>query len=192
MYVRTSVAGDIGSSSFRWTDPDPYFDRVYGSPNSCSEQLCDPSQGNPVVLANGESVSGIDMQVEPGPVIRGRIVDAISGLTVAQGRVSVFDESDQLVGRYKISGVTGQYQTTALEPGTYTLVAEVSPAFEVVTDSSSSRDTAFSFAWSRATDSLSGQDGLSVTVGTEDVDADLRVVEIFSNRIFSSRFMQQQ
>ena len=94
-----------------------------------------------VALTNGESVSGIDIQVDPGPIIRGRIVDAISGLTIAQGRVAVFDESDRLVGRYKISGVTGQYQTTALEPGTYTLVPEVSPAFEVVTDSSSIEDT---------------------------------------------------
>ena len=191
-YVRTSVAGDIGSSPFRWTEPVPYFDRVHGAPSSCSEELCDPSQGEAVVLTNGESASGIDIQVDPGPVIRGRIVDAISGLTIAQGRVAVFDESDRLVGRYKISGVTGQYQTTALEPGTYTLVPEVSPAFEVVTDSSSVADTLSPPALSRTTGGVTGQDGVSVTMGAEDVDADLPVVEIFSNRIFNSRFMQQQ
>lgn len=190
-YVRTSVAGDTGNSPFRLTQPNPYFDRVYGDAEPCSEELCDPSRGTAIALSGGASVSGIDMNVDPGPVIRGRIVDATTGLTIARGRVAVFNDSNELVGRYKISDVTGRYQTTALEPGTYSLVPEVSPAFEVVTDSSSIEQAAAVSSLSRTTGIRSGQESVLVNMGTEDVDANLPMVETFIDRLFRSRFTEQ-
>jgi hypothetical protein len=179
-YLRTGMASQVG---FEWAAPGhAYFDRIYGASENCSEKLCDPATGDVISLDGDNDAGPLALRVEPGPVISGRIIDELTGEIINAGSVEVYDEEETLVGSYRINATSTRYQTTALPPGTYTLVPVVSPAFQATTQSS--EPTASSVRTSR--DDRTGS--VSVTIGTESVEADMTVVDRSLNVIFHSGF----
>ncbi len=175
-YLRTSMSGSTGFGDFGVQLR--YFDHLHGSDTQCSERLCDPADGTAIVI-DGSDVGPFELRVEPGPVISGRIIAQPIGLQLSNGRVEVFDSSGAFVGSYRINPNTGQYQTTALPPGDYTLVPVVSPAYSAVTTGD--------FNPRMMPGPLSSV-GFVITIGTEDVSADIPVIDTGADRIFRNRF----
>lgn len=182
-YLRTAMSGRTGNGfSTTWTHP--YFDRVYGASGRCSEQLCDPTSGTAITLDGSTDEGPFELRVESGPVIRGRILDGLTGLLINGGHVEVYNSAGVLVGNYHVDQNSGRYQTTALEAGTYTLIPQVSPAFS---QASATSPTSPSLASAQST-RTQRSDGFTVTVGSDDVDADLRVIDDGLDHIFDDSF----
>ena len=174
-YLRTSMSGSTGMGHFGIQNR--YFDHLYGADSACSEMLCDPADGTAITL-DGSDAGSFELRVEPGPVISGRITAQPSGLQLSNGWIEVFDSDDTFVGRYRINPSTGKYQTTALPPGDYNLVPIVSPAYSaVITGDPTPRGTSGPFSSA----------GFVVSIGTEDVSADLPVIDSAVDRIFDDR-----
>ena len=172
-YLRTSMSAQTFGFN---PHQNPYFDKIHGAPGRCSEQLCDPEEGDEIVLDGTSDAGPFELRVEPGPVIHGHIIFDLTGLIINNGHVEVYDEADRLVGVYGIDRSTGEYQTTALEPGDYRLVPIVSPAYSDVSTPSG-----------RLSAGQSGQ-GLVVTMGTEDVQADLEMTDNGLDLLFRDQF----
>lgn len=181
-FVRTSMSGHLGPG--HGGVQNAYFDKLHGASGHCSESLCDTAEGTPITLDGNTDVNLGDLEVAGGPVISGQIVDAASGFPIPRGQVEVYTDAGEFVGRYKVAFADARYQTTALPPGTYTLVPDVSPAYGSVTTSGGT------------TPSLAGRgtpaEGFTVEIGEDDVDADLQVVDLAIDRLFSDRFSQTQ
>lgn len=178
-YLRTAMSSTFGQN--RFPDRHAYFDRVWGATDFCSEQLCEPGSGSALVLDGSADVEGLELRVQAGPVIRGFVVDPLTRAAIGRGAVDVFDSEDRLVGRYVISGSDRQYQTTALPPGTYRLVAALSEAFApLVLPPQSPRE--------RSARS-STQPGVQfVSLGEDSVTADFLAVDRAVNELFEDRF----
>jgi len=175
-YLRTTMSGSNGMGHLGVQHR--YFDRLEGSESTCSEMLCDPADGAAITL-DGSDAGPFELRVEPGPVISGRITAQPSGLQLNNGRVEVYDSSGTFIGSYRINPSTGQYQTTALAPGDYTLVPVVSPAYSaVITGDTNPREVAGPLSAA----------GFVVSIGTEDVSADLPVIDVGADQIFDNRF----
>ena len=181
-YLRTAMSSILGFGTN--TNQHAYFDRVLGASASCSEQLCDPTAGESLILDGSADAGPFELRVETGPVIRGRVIDSLSGQQIDNGRVDVFTADGTLVGRYRIDRLTGLYQTTALPPGTYLLVPEVSPAFDAAPLSA---DPGRALTVAPLTRSIP-TGAFAVEMGTVDVEAPLGVVDRASARIFEDRF----
>ena len=180
-YLRTSVSSRRGPG----LNPSqlPYFDRIHGSGDDCSELLCDPADATPLVLDGSTDIEGIEFRVTAGPVIRGRIFDQLTGSPINRGQVAVYDDSGALVGRYALEFFTGAFQTTALAPGTYLLEPQVSPAFLAGSGNAGAANTA-------GNPRLAGS--MSVVVEKDDVEASVSVIDQAIDRIFRSRFMDME
>lgn len=180
-YLRTAMSGLVGFGVRPVQHA--YFDRVLGASGSCSEQLCDPTTGTPITLDGSTDAGPFELRVEPGPVIRGRVIDTLSGLEINDGRLDVFTSDGTLVGQYRIDPRTGIYQTTALPPGTYTLVPQISPAFVAAPLSADPAE------FSMPRKSRAGRAaGFLVDLGDTDVDVSLGVVDRAQASIFADRF----
>ena len=178
-YLRTAMSTTFGQN--RFPDRHAYFDRVWGADAPCSEQLCEPGSGTALILDGITDMENLELRVEPGPVIRGFIIDPITRAAIGRGAVEVFDGEDRLVGRYVLSGLDRQYQTTALAPGTYRLVAVLSEAFAPL--------NLPPLAPGLQGERVGGQAGeLLINIGDEDVTADFLVVDQAVNRLFLDRF----
>ena len=183
-YLRTAMSSAL--SPFFNPVQNPYFDRVWGADESCSEQLCDPTAGTALVLDGTNDAGPLEIRVEGGPVISGRIFDQASGQLITRGRVEIRTEDDRLVGLYSISIINGRFQSTALPPGTYTLIPRISPAFIPLPIPASSPE--------QATTSLAGASrqattGFQVALGQSSVQTELRVVDAAADRVFRSGFI---
>lgn len=192
-YLRTAMSAELGPGVF--PDQHAYFDKVYGAMNNCSEQLCDPTTGTQISLDGSNDAGPFDLRVESGPVIFGQIVDELTGLPIPNGRVEVFNAAGELVGAYGINRSTAEYRTTALAPGDYTMEPFVSPAFSEVSFSSSSSPSSQTVYRPEAVTGattlkvINESDGpIAVTVGTEDVEVNLQVVDTVRDVIFKSSF----
>lgn len=179
-YLRTTMSGSTGMGHYGAQYR--YFDHLHGADSVCSEMLCDPADGTAITL-DGSDAGPFELRVESGPVISGKITAQPSGLQLNNGHVEVFDESGSFVGSYRINPQTGQYQTTALAPGDYTLVPIVSPAYSAVTTGDTTP---------RSKLGPLSSTGFIVTIGTEDVSADLPVIDMGIDRIFDDRLESPQ
>ncbi|TVS13780.1 MAG: DUF1416 domain-containing protein [Wenzhouxiangella sp.] len=175
-YLRTTMSGSYGLGHFGIQHR--YFDRLYGSDSSCSERLCDPADGTAITL-EGSDAGPFELRVEPGPVISGRITAQPGGLLLSNGWVEVYDSDGNFVGSYRVNPTTGQYQTTALAPGDYTLVPIVSPAYSAVTTGDTTP---------RGVATPRRSAGFIVSIDTEDVSTDLPVIDSATELIFEDRF----
>jgi len=181
-HLRTAMSGRVGFGTFPVQYA--YFDRVFGAASSCSEQLCNPGTGTAIGLDGTNDAGPFELRVEPGPVIRGRVVDSLSGMYINRGRVDVFTDDGILVGSFHIHPQTGLYQTTALQPATYTLVPQVSPAFVAVPLTGDPRLGLAPLSSARG----SSPAGFTVEMATEDVEIALGVVDLAQATIFGDRF----
>ncbi|TVQ38493.1 MAG: hypothetical protein EA370_05740 [Wenzhouxiangella sp.] len=177
-FLRTSMSSRSGPGA----NPRqlPYFDRIHGSNEDCSELLCDPADATPLVLDGTTDIEDIEFRVTEGPVIRGRIFDQFTGAPINRGQVALYNDAGTLVGRYALDFFTGAYQTTALAPGTYSIEPLVSPAYFAVPGSVGPANAA---GPQRSAGSM------TVVVGKDDVEANVSVVDQAIDRIFRSRFM---
>lgn len=175
-YLRTAMSSQLGAGTL--LRGHTYFDRVHGAAGNCSENLCDPTAGDVIALDGDNDAGPFELRVQPGPVISGRIIDQMTGDIINGGRVEVYDENDDLVGSYRVIPTDARFQTTALAPGTYTLVPIVSPAYQPGTQTASGA--------ARGTSS----GGFSVTIGSESVEADVNVVDIALDVIFRTDFQE--
>ncbi|QOC21332.1 carboxypeptidase regulatory-like domain-containing protein [Wenzhouxiangella sp. AB-CW3] len=186
-YLRTSMSSSPGLGD---TGPQlPYFDHLYGSTSPCSEQLCNAVDGTAINLT-GDDAGPFELRVDQGPVISGRITAQPSGLQLSNGQVEVYDSNGAFVGSYRVNPTTGKYQTTALPPGDYTLVPIVSPAYTSVSAGGGS-GTVSATSTSTSPGSMDAplsSDGFVVSIDTEDVSADLPVIDMGIDRIFDSQF----
>ncbi len=180
-FLRTSVAGVSGPGTYAVIQH-RYFDQLHGGPARCSEMLCDPSSGSAITLDGTTDTGPLTLRIQPGPVISGRITAALTGTLIHYGSVEVYDDSGALVGEFRINPWTGRYQTVALAPGDYTLVPAISPAFSGATVAQNHR--------SLKSDARTGHSNgsLVVTMGTEDVNADMLVVDRALDSVFKDTF----
>ncbi|MGY6631246.1 MAG: carboxypeptidase regulatory-like domain-containing protein [Wenzhouxiangella sp.] len=177
-FLRTSMSSRSGPGA----NPRqlPYFDRIHGANEDCSELLCDPADATPLVLDGTTDIEDIEFRVTEGPVIRGRIFDQFTGAPINRGQVALYNDAGTLVGRYALDFFTGAYQTTALAPGTCSIEPLVSPAYFAVPGSVGPANAA---GPQRSAGSM------TVVVGKDDVEANVSVVDQAIDRIFRSRFM---
>ena len=175
-YLRTTMSGSSGMGHIGIQNR--YFDHLYGSDSPCSERLCDPADGTAITL-DGSDAGPFELRVESGPVISGKITAQPSGLLLSNGWVEVYDSAGTFVGSYRVNPSSGQYQTTALAPGDYTLVPIVSPAYSAVTTGDTTP---------RGVAGPLRSEGFIITIGTEDVSADLPVIDAGADLIFDDRF----
>jgi hypothetical protein len=181
-YVRTSMSSAVGPGHFGVQHA--YFDKVHGATGDCSEALCDPTTGTMITLNGSTNHSIGNLEVSSGPVISGQIEEVPSGFTLPRGRVEVYTSSGDFVGAYKVDSVNARYQTTALPAGTYTLVPDVSPAYSSVDATGGPSPMPMG--------ETGPEDGFEVTIGTEDVEADLQVVDQAFDRLFSDDFTEPE
>jgi len=183
-YLRTSVSGNPGPGLFGTQSA--YFDTVHGAGNVCSEALCDPGDGQPIQLDGDSDAESIELRVMPGPVIRGEIVDQLSGQTISAGKVDILDHNDDFVGAYHVDPGTGYFQTTALVPGTYSVIPNVSPAFSAVGVDAPDQPEFRNLH----PDDLAQADesAFTVVMGDEDVEIIARVVDRSLDRLFQDAF----
>jgi hypothetical protein len=178
-YLRTAMSSNFGQNAF--PDRHAYFDRVLGSPGVCTELLCDPLSGTPLLLDGASDVAGLELRVQAGPVIRGFVIDPLTRAAIGRGAVEVYDSADRLVGRYLIDGLDRQYQTTALASGTYRLVAALPATFAPLSLPSGSIA-----GRAQGSDPVPGVQ--FVQVGQSDVSADFLAVDRAIDEVFSNRF----
>ena len=178
-YLRTAMSAVFGQNFL--PDRHAYFDQVFGSTAPCSEQLCDPLSGTALVLDGLADVEGLELRVQPGPVIRGFVIDPLTRAAIGRGAVEVYDSADRLVGRYAIDFLDRDYQTTALAPGTYRLVTSLPGSFVPLT-------------LPPGTISGRGQPDMPapgvrfIEIGQADVSADFLAVDLGLDAVFDSRF----
>ena len=73
-----------------------------------------------VTVASGQAVTGVDLDLDPGGVIAGRVTTA-GGVPAPFPTVTAFDATGD---GYSVTGdATGRYNLTGLAPGTYTINA---------------------------------------------------------------------
>lgn len=68
-----------------------------------------------LVLADGETRTGVDFDLQPGAVIAGHVRDALTDEPV-DAEIEIYDANGELLGLYDGSG---DYRTGGLAPGTY-------------------------------------------------------------------------
>lgn len=178
-YLRTAMSSQR-SFVFRPLQ-NAYFDRVLGKAELCSEQLCNPGAGTAIVLDGVNDAGPFELRVESGPVISGRIFDQSSGQLITRGQVEIRTSDNQLVGSFGIGALDGRFQSTALLPDTYTLIPRVSPAFIPVVPPAADPEG--------AGPGRQALPGFQVSLGTESVDTELRVVDVGADRVFRSGFI---
>ena len=176
-YLRTAMSAVFGQNFS--PDRHAYFDQVFGSTEPCSEQLCDPLSGTALVLDGLADVDGLELSVQPGPVIRGFVIDPLTRAAIGRGAVEVYDSADRLVGRYAIDFLDRDYQTTALVPGTYRLETSLPATFAPVTLP----------AGITAGRGQTPAPGVQfIQIDQADVSADFLAVDLGLDAVFESRF----
>lgn len=181
-FIRTSTSGRYGEGHLGVQNA--YFDQVYGMTGKCSERLCEPTDGTAITLDGISDATGIDMEIEAGPIISGRIIDISTGLPINNGHAAIYDSSGILVGEYRLaSQLDSRYRSTALPPDTYTVIPVVSPAFSDVSTSGGSDVSSTRL-------SRSGHGSFTVTIGEQSVEADLQVVDSGLDIVFQNNFME--
>ncbi len=71
---------------------DGYYDELYDDVD-CSDNKCHLEGGTLIAVVAGLTTSGIDFELEPGGVITGRLTDIVTGQTIADARVELYDSS---------------------------------------------------------------------------------------------------
>jgi protocatechuate 3,4-dioxygenase beta subunit len=84
----------------------------------CPMSGCNVLSGTPVVVDGFATVSGIDFDLERSSTITGRVTDAQTGLPLYGINVEAWS-SDGIYRRTGGSDLSGYYQITGLEPGTF-------------------------------------------------------------------------
>lgn len=109
----------------------PYLEQVYNGIEcapTCEQFLdFDVRRGTPIPVAAQATITGLDFQLQPGGVLRGRVLDA-RGRRQPETRVSWRNADGSIVGSVSTDAL-GFYSTPPLPPGNYYLAAR-QPDFE--------------------------------------------------------------
>jgi len=94
---------------------DPYYDRP----------PCDPDEATPVSVTAGQVSGGIDLAMERGGTISGRVTESLTGEPSAFAEIDLYDpEGKLLFDSYALTDADGHYRGPGLHPGAYVVVAE--------------------------------------------------------------------
>lgn len=112
------VAASVNAADY----VDELYDNVpFGSGGS-------PLVGTPVTVTGGATVSGIDIALDGGGRIEGRVTDASTSAPVLDANVSVFDASGRAERSVSVDA-HGNYAAHGLAPGTHHALASVGSAY---------------------------------------------------------------
>jgi hypothetical protein len=104
-----------------------YVDELYDDVPFCPG--CSPTTGTPVaIVADGSTVSGIDIALDAGGRIEGRVTDASTGAPLLDASVSVYDATGALE-RTALVDAVGDYAAHGLASGTHYAVAGAGSAY---------------------------------------------------------------
>lgn len=90
------------------------FDRLYDGVPFCAG--CDPTAGTPVTVAAGATTSGIDIALEGGGRISGRVSDAGTGAPVREAVLHAYDGGGRFERAVRVDAL-GRYELRGLAPG---------------------------------------------------------------------------
>lgn len=82
---------------------------------------CDPTEGTPITVTNGQVTGGIDFQVTPKGGISGYVVDDVTSQYLSGVTVSVYNSQGTLVEDILVNN--GLYSVPGLDSGTYYVTA---------------------------------------------------------------------
>ena len=103
-----------------------YVDELYDNVPSCA--ACTPLAGTPVTVTAGATTSGIDIALDAGGRIEGRVTDASTAAPVLDASVSVYNAAGSLERSVPVDAV-GNYAAHGLAPGTHYALASVGSAY---------------------------------------------------------------
>jgi hypothetical protein len=103
-----------------------YRDELYDNVSFCAG--CSPLAGTPVTVTADHTTSGIDIALDAGGRIEGRVTDASTGAPVLDAYVSVFDSGGHAERSVPVDAL-GNYSVNGLAPGTHYAVAGVGWAY---------------------------------------------------------------
>jgi hypothetical protein len=108
------VAASVRSADYR--------DELYDNVPFCSG--CSPLVGTPVTVTAGNTTSGIDIALDTGGRIEGRVTDASTGAPVLVAYVYAFDASGQPERAVPVDAI-GNYSVNGLAAGTHYAIADI-------------------------------------------------------------------
>jgi hypothetical protein len=103
-----------------------YANELYSNVPFCP--ACSPTTGTPVTVTAGLTTSGIDIALDAGGRIEGRVTDASTSAPLLQAYVSVYDAGNNLVRSASVDAL-GNYAVNGLVPGTYYALAVGGPTY---------------------------------------------------------------
>ncbi|MEM8994756.1 MAG: carboxypeptidase regulatory-like domain-containing protein [Acidobacteriota bacterium] len=85
--------------------------------------FCDPATATPIVIEGQASVTGIDLTLEKGGEIAGRLRDQETGAPVDDAEITLYDADGRFL-RTAFADATGRYRFQGLLPGDYRVAVE--------------------------------------------------------------------
>ncbi|AKS41484.1 MSCRAMM family protein [Wenzhouxiangella marina] len=117
-----------GEFYLRTRNPFGHADVLYVS-EACVGSACQVRRGDPIVLSPGSSVSGLNLDLQPGALISGEVHDRLVPATKLSGvRVQLLDARGA-VAFEATSDANGEFQFEALAAGDYHLVTRDTPGY---------------------------------------------------------------
>jgi hypothetical protein len=112
------VAAIVGASD--------YANELYSNVPLCP--ACSPTTGTPVTVTAGVTTASIDIALDAGGRIEGRVTDASTSAPLAYASVSIYDTGSNLVKSASVDAA-GNYAVNGLVPGTYYALAGAGSAY---------------------------------------------------------------
>ena len=105
-----------------------YIDEVYD--DVPCEPSCDaPALGTPIVVGEGEQISGIAMALDDHSIVSGTVTQELSGLPLFQARVTLYNQAGTRLGS-AFSDENGEYSLPRAQPGILFARATLGDDFE--------------------------------------------------------------
>lgn len=96
---------------------------------------CVPTNGTPLVILNGQSLTGVDFSLEKMPEIGGRVTSQRTGNPVVNARVNVYKAGNGSYWDYTWTDSSGDYLFEGMDVDNYTLTAApTSPQSTLLTE----------------------------------------------------------
>ena len=102
--------------------PDSHVDQVYPD-IPCLEPFCSGTRAPPIVVREGDALTGYDFALQRSSRIAGTVRDALTGAALGYASVAVFDADYKFLWSVWPSSESGSYVTAKWPGGTYYVAA---------------------------------------------------------------------